>query len=262
MYTELLIELGLKRNEAKIYEALLKYGGSGASTIAIRSKLNRRTVYDTMERLVNKGLVYEVFGEKETTYEAVDPTKLMELLQEKEDKLASALPEMLRSFQSKAAVERAYIFKGLEGVKNYVRMTLQEGDDVLTLGGTGCWLDPRMHMFMEWYLKEAQKKGMTYYNLFDHEVQKEFADAPERLSVECKFLPPEASSNTGIDIFGKYVVTSAGWEVGKWSDDLTIFVLASPDLADGYRKWFWMIWNLLPGPKGPMKNIKKKKCAP
>src|SRR5947209_14076734 len=147
MNTELLLELGLRKNEAKIYEALLTYGGSGVSTIALRSKIDRRTVYDTLRRLVDKGIVYEIFGQKETTYEAVDPTKLLELAQEKVRKLEQEMPVFLSAYKKHIAPERAYIYKGVEGVKNYIRLALQTGEDIYTLGGKGAWFDPRLKMF-------------------------------------------------------------------------------------------------------------------
>ena len=75
MQTALLQELGLPLNEAKIYEALLTYGGSGVSTISLRSGVHRRNTYDALHRLIEKGLVYEVFTQGETVYEAVEPGK-------------------------------------------------------------------------------------------------------------------------------------------------------------------------------------------
>ena len=157
MQTELLLELGLKRNEAKIYEDLLSFSSYVVSSIALRSKVDRRTVYDTLRRLVDKGIVYEIFGQKETTYEAVDPSKLLELAQEKVQKLEKAMPDFLSAYHKRLAPERAYLYKGIEGVKNYIRLILQTGEDIYTLGGKGAWLDPRLKMFVEWFLKEAKK---------------------------------------------------------------------------------------------------------
>lgn len=246
MHTDLLLELGLKRNEAKIYEALLKYGGSGVSTIAIRSKIDRRTVYDTLRKLVDKGLVYEIFGQKETTYEAVDPTKLLELAQEKVQKLEGAMPELLSSYQKHLAPERAYIYKGVEGVKNYMRLALHAGEDIYTIGGKGSWLDPKLRMFVEWFLKEARKNSIKLHNIYDAEVREFMPDAPKLLSEQHKFLPKESSGAGAVDIFGEYIVTFSGMEVGKMPDDVTVFVIASPTLAEGYRKWWRTLWNLLP----------------
>ena len=161
MDSALFEQFGLSPNEAKIYDALITYGGSGVSTIALRSKVHRSNAYDALHRLIEKGLVYEVFGERETMYEAVDPGKLLEFLREKERALEDVLPSLLRKFQQHRPPERAYIFKGSEGVKNYLRAVLKEGKDVYSFAAKGAWFDPRIEKFTDWFLKEAKKKGIT-----------------------------------------------------------------------------------------------------
>ena len=54
---ETLIKIGLTDAEAKIYLVLLELGSSQAVHITSKSALHRRTVYDAIERLVEKGLV-------------------------------------------------------------------------------------------------------------------------------------------------------------------------------------------------------------
>src|SRR3989338_8640719 len=122
MDTQLYEDLGLSPNEAKIYDSLVSYGGSGVSMIALRCKPHRSNAYDALHRLIEKGLVYEVFGQRETLYEAVDPGKLLEFLEEKQRRLQSALPALLSRYQKHREPEQAYIFKGIEGVKNYLRL--------------------------------------------------------------------------------------------------------------------------------------------
>ena len=242
-------ELGLSPNEAKIYDALITYGGSGVSTIALRSKVHRSNAYDALHRLIEKGLVYEVFGQRETVYEAVDPGKLLEFLQEKETKLSSALPELLRKFQKQRPPERAYIFKGPEGVKNYLRLMLKAGADVYSFAAKGAWFDPRIETFTQWFLKEAKKKGIKYFHIFDHDIKEHLEKVPRAVGKPYKFLPKEYSTISCIDIFGDHIVTYTGLHLGKLDDDLTIFVMVSPELAESYRTWWKLIWDLLPEPR-------------
>jgi len=243
-------ELGLSPNEAKIYDALLTYGGSGVSTIALRSKVHRSNAYDALHRLIEKGLVYEVFGQRETIYESVDPGKFLEVLEEKQRQLQEALPGLLAKFHKHKAPERAYIYKGVEGVKNYLREALKEGQDIYSFAAKGAWFDPRLEMFLKWFLKEAKKKKIKYHHIFDHEVEEEMPELPKRIGKPYKFLPKTASTASTIDIFGDHIVTYTGLGLGKLEDDVTIFVLVSPELAESYRVWWKMIWDLLSEPKG------------
>lgn len=249
MFDPLLQELGLSPNESKIYETLMTYGGSGVAGISSRSKVHRRNVYDAMQRLQEKGLVYEVYTTKETKYHAVDPSKLMELAQERARKLEQFLPQMLGTFQKQKSEESSYIYKGIEGIKNYLHDTLAVGEDVYILGAKGGWFDPRLDAMTDWYFKEVKKKGMKIRVLFDHEVREKMPDVPAKSSYEHKFLPKEFSTESAIDIFGDRVLTYSGLTLGKWADDLTVFVTISPKLAEAQRAWWKMVWNMLPEPK-------------
>lgn len=255
-------ELGLSPNEAKIYEALLTYGQSGVSTISLRAQIHRRNAYDTVQRLMEKGLISQTYGKGEIVYQAVEPGKLMELIREKEMKLSAIMPQLQHVFHTHKAPEQASIYKGVEGVKNYLREVLQVNEDLYILGAEGAWLDPRISTYTHWFLSEAKKKKIKIHALFDDDAHNMPVD-PSTLAAEYKFLPAHYDTNTTIDIFGNYVVTYTGTSPGKLLDNVTIFVLYSPELAESYRVWWQMIWDLLPGEKveGKVKSkgLEKKK---
>ena len=251
-------ELGLSPNEAKIYHALLTYGGSGVSTIALRAKVHRRNAYDALQRLLHKGLVMEIYSRSETVYEAVEPGKLMELLHEKQMNLESHMPQLRDMYMAKRAAEQAYIYKGVEGVKNYLREALKSGEDMYLLGAEGAWLDPRLKTYTLHFLESARKKGMKIYCLFEDDC-KEIPEAPKLIADEYKFFPAEYDTQSTMDIFGDYVVTYTGTFPGKLTDDTTIFVMHSPKLAESYRVWWKLLWDTLPEKSKKVRHTSKKK---
>src|SRR6266498_3351563 len=121
MYIDVFQQLGLAKNEARIYETLLTEGESGVGQIALKSKVHRRNVYDSLNRLIEKGLVFEILQKHENYYQAVDPNKLAEILQEKEQTLAKIMPNLEELYTSTPHINEAYIYKGVEGWKNYIR---------------------------------------------------------------------------------------------------------------------------------------------
>lgn len=254
MSTQLFEDLGLSMNEAKIYDALITFGGSGVSTIALRSKVHRSNAYDSLHRLIEKGLVYEVFGQRETLYEAVDPGKFLEFMEEKQTRLKSELPDLLSVYRKHRAPERAYIFKGLEGMKNYLREALKVGEDMYEFGAKGGWFDPRLGTFVDWFLKEVRKKKIKFHHIFDWEVQEKIPHVPALVGKPYKFAPKKYTSDSAVEIFGDHVVTFTGLDFGRIADDLTIFVMVSPRLAESYRLWWKMMWDLLPAPGGRAKK--------
>ena len=255
MSLKLFEELGLSPNEAQIYDALLTYGGSGVTTISLRSGVHRSNSYDTLHRLIEKGLVYEVFGQRETVYEPVDPEKFMEFLDEKREMLESEMPALLTQFQEKKVEERAYVYKGVQGVKNYLRDALKMGEDIYSLGAKGAWFDPRMSSFLDWFVKEAKKKKINYHHIFDHEVREKLPQVPKTVGMPYRYLPKNFSTNSTIDIFADRIVTFTGLGLGKLDDDVTIFVVVSPRLAESYRSWWQYIWSTLPEEKKSRKEL-------
>src|SRR3990167_3843026 len=87
MYETTLQELGLSINESKVYEALLSLGSSSIEQMAIKSKVHRRNIYDVLSKLLEKGLISEMFVHNRKEYRAIHPSRLLDLILEKENKL-------------------------------------------------------------------------------------------------------------------------------------------------------------------------------
>lgn len=250
--------LGFSPNEAKIYEALLTYGGSAVSTISLRANVHRRNAYDAVQRLLEKGLVFEAHGGGDVTYEAVEPSKLLEFVREKEEALEQALPLMQKLYHTTRAPELTYIYKGVEGVKNYMRLALKAGKDMYTLGAEGAWLDPRIAGYTKAFMAEAKKKKMKIHAILEDDAHM-VPGAPELLADSYKFLPHKYDTHATMDIFGDFVVTYTGTQPGKLSDNVTIFVMFSPALAHSYRIWWQALWDLLPAEKAKKRRVAKAK---
>ena len=121
-YTELFEELGMSPNEAKIYETLVTGVEMAVSEISVKAKVHRRNVYDALSRLLEKGLVFQIFQKGENMYRSVPPQKLMEVLEEKKRGLQNVLPTLSKLYESKPLEEAAFIYKG-SGLQNYMRLT-------------------------------------------------------------------------------------------------------------------------------------------
>lgn len=247
MFEKTLQIIGLSPNEAKLYEALLFVESANISTLAIKAKVHRRNVYDCINKLIEKGLVSELILEHEKQYTAVNPQRLLGVLKEKEAHLIEQLPEMKKCFRTIELKEHVYIYKGMQGFKNYLQDILDVGKDVYCIGSKNGWGDPRLEPSTTRFYNVFQKKRLQVYNLFDRSMKKEIPEFLEAHNIPYKFLPAAYGTNSAIDIFGDHVVTFTGLGIKKLEEDITLFVMISKKLADSYRTWFKMIWNLLPG---------------
>jgi predicted transcriptional regulator len=246
MYEETLMQIGLSLNEARVYEAMLQLGEANVQTIAIKAKVHRRNVYDSLNKLIEKGLVAQYVLKGERHFRATDPDRLQTLLQEKQDKLKNILPEMKTKFQTIKQEEQAYIYKGVQGFRNYMQDILDVGEDMYCLGAKGGWYDPRLATFRVHFYKELKRKKIKCLHLFDWEMKdhvgKEITSPVHTHLPEARFLPPECSTNAAIDFFGDRIVTFTNLEINHLGDDLVQFVLISRKLCEAYKKWFWLLW--------------------
>jgi len=241
---EVLECLGLSKNEAKIYETLLREGESSVGHLAIKSGVHRRNVYDTLNRLIEKGLALEILEKPENRYKAVDPNKFSETLEEKQQQLFDIMPDLEKLYGALPHHEEVFIYRGVEGWKNYMRDILRVGKDVYTIGGKGSWADPRLASFLKQFLREAKQRQIKFHILFDHEVR---ADSPEQirdLGPDARFLPEKFSTPAAVDIFGDRVVIVANTARNYIADEeASITAIINSHIAEAFRIWFQLLWN-------------------
>lgn len=246
MYTETLQELGLAKNEARIYETLIKEGELPVGQIANLSGVHRRNVYDSLSRLLGKGLVFEILESKENHYQAVEPQKLVELLKEKETALMSVIPDLEKLYRGLPRHEAAYIYRGVEGYKNYMRDILRIGKDVYVIGAKGAWADPELKSFSKQIVEQTDKKNIKFHLLIDAEIKKQKNEILSLLSKKdnYRFLPREYSTECTMDIFGDRIVQISGVGVGEFNKDVSFTVIVNQQLADAFRVWFKALWKV------------------
>lgn len=243
MYQEILQKIGLSLNESRVYEALLNLGEINVNKISIKSKVHRRNVYDSLNKLIEKGLASETFVKGEKLFKAIDPERLKEIIKEQESTLDAFLPEMKKLYQSVEPDAEAYFFRGVEGFKNYLQLILEQKQTVYFIGAKAFWLDPRLQHYLRHFDEERKKRGIKFMHLFDHEIKKEKPEILKLVGKPYKFLPKKYSSPTAVDIFGDYVVTFVGVKPGELYEEPLQFILKSKLLADGYRKFFQFMWD-------------------
>lgn len=242
MFTTALQELDLAKNEAILYEVLVDKGDLSVSDLARESGINRRNIYDTLARLLEKGLVYEVKLPKETIYKAVNPRKLREILQEKEQKLEEVIPELERMYNVVPREEEIYIFKGLEGWKNYLHLMLEVGEDVHTIGGKGIFSDERLKPHVKYWLQQMNERGLKSHILFDYVVKEENRAVLSILTENRRFLPKGYDTKATTDVFGEYVVISTELGGGLLDSSSPFTVIKNKEIADSFRTWFKLLW--------------------
>jgi sugar-specific transcriptional regulator TrmB len=249
MYEKVFEQFGLSKNEALIYEKLLIEGESSVGTIAQKSKVHRRNVYDSLKRLIEKGVVFEILSPRENLYQAVNPQKFREFIREKEDMLDRVMPSLQTLYKEVPHKEEVYVYRGPEGWKNYMRDILRAGEDAYFIGAKGMWLDERVKHFFPQFKQEFEQRKLKFYHLFDHEIRDQCPEIISQVGKDYKFLPPNYSTNCAVDVFGDHVNILSNGKIGGFDEDFSFTVIVNPQIAEAFRTWFKFMWEACPTEK-------------
>ena len=239
---EILQELGLSPAEVRIFLGLIRNGSMNISEISKKTSIHRRNVYDATNRLMSKGLVFQVLSSRESIYEAAPPSKLVEIQEERERKLKSIIPALEKERERKSSKEEVYILKGVEGYRNYLRQVVKVKKPLFLLGAKGLPSDRKLAPFVQQYKQDLKKLRIKVQRLFDYDaVQKDPSLAAKNKNH--RVLPDGASSPATVAIFGSYVVKFSGINRKLIEPDATIFVNVNHEMAEGFRAWFKVLWD-------------------
>lgn len=135
---ELLIAIGLSKNEAEMYLTLLENGNQTISAIAKNSTLHRPAIYQALPTLKEKGLVSQRRVGKLIHYAAESPERLKLLLDEVKSELDDMIPQLSR-MQSKNTpiVRRLDGAAGVRAVFDDIVHTLNKGDVFYRISSEG-----------------------------------------------------------------------------------------------------------------------------
>ena len=244
MHTEILRQLGLPKNEARIYEALVGLGTANVSEISSWSKVNRRNVYDSIKSLQNRGLVSPVDGFREKRYQAADPVLLQKLLKKQQEVLGSILPDLKDLYKTKIPNEQAFVSRGTEGLKNIWKYVLSQIGPVLFVGGKGAWHDPPIEDERKKYFEGCREKGIIIRGIFDYETREHGQDVyPKYDPEQVRFFPRDYSTKAAFNVCGDRVMMFA-MPKGRSIFNVAIFNIVSKSIADSYRVWFEILWKM------------------
>jgi len=137
MNTKILENFGLTNNESKIYLALLELNSTTANKISERTGIHRRTIYDILEILIEKGLVSFVIESNKKYYQAESPQRFLDILNIQTQEFEKILPELLIKQKLNKESQEATIYRGKKGAKNVYDLMLQTKKTIYVFGSSG-----------------------------------------------------------------------------------------------------------------------------
>lgn len=231
--------LGLTENESKIYTALLDLGTAQAGQITEKSGVHRRNVYDSLSRLMEKGLISFVTVNNRKLFSPVNPKRFLEIIEEKKFELENlkndfrkVLPELeLRTRMQERHDVRFY--KGVEGLKTVFEDILRTNEDYIGYG-PGLQLEKILKHYFRHFLDKRLMAKIGVRLIYDESSRNKIKKGP--LS-EIRYIPEEYGSRAALRIYGDKVALLLLSE-----EEPLAIVIKNKAIADGYRKYFEVMW--------------------
>lgn len=228
-----LSEIGLSEGEIKVYLSLLKLGSVPVSQIKEETKLHRTTIYDFIEKLLNKGLVNYVIKNNVKFYKATHPNKLLEFVEEKEKNVKEILPQLKELAEFKKEELKVEVYKGVEGFKTVLNDILRAGKDIVAFGVEETKFKENFPVLIEQYFKKEEERGIAERLIASEDTKFIF----KKKTTNYRFIPKEYFNPTPTMVYDDKIV------IIIWAP-LTVIVIENSELADSYKKSFEMLWKI------------------
>jgi sugar-specific transcriptional regulator TrmB len=230
---DVLTDMGLTKNEAELYLIILKSGQLTATQIAAQTKISRPHVYDSVNKLISKGVLAHITKNNKKYFKANSPQKILEYFKEKYVRFESTIPTLEKYFTAQKNDSTINIIEGSEGIRSVFNDIIKTKNEVVVFGASDRAYNYLPRHVVDKYLKE-RKQNKIYARQFYYEGTKILKSKES----EFRKLPKEFSAPTTTLVYGDKV------SIWIWQAVPIAIMIESADLAKSYRTYFEMLWKI------------------
>lgn len=240
MYSEEMIKtldsIGFNKNEILVYLDLIRVGKSSAMDISKRTKIHRPNVYDTVFKMIEKGIVTQSIENNRKTFYPISPNDLLNYFKLKEFDLEKVIPE-IKDIHNKPFEERKVTMA--EG-KAYLRLIflemLKSSKPILTYRVLKEVTDIMGGGFLMDFHKRRIENKIPLKIIFNNGESRREKVLNKMKITEARELPEIYNSVITTNICGDKVI------LFFWEDPISIVIITNSSIASTYRKYFKLIW--------------------
>lgn len=233
MDTKLLEEVGFTPKEIDVYIALLSLKASSIFELMNRAKVSRKSIYEILQKLLDKGLASYTIKDGRKKYQAASPERLIEILKEKEENVQTILPELLKRYKEMEEETKVELFMGKNGMKAVMNGILKEGKPMHVLAGEG-----KIHEFLKYYMpqffKRRVKLKINAKMVYNESVRGKFSIP----LAEIRYIQEKYSSPLSKAIYGNNV------SIFIFSETPLVIHIKSKEVAKSFMNYFNLMWKI------------------
>ncbi|MCK5630348.1 MAG: hypothetical protein KAI26_07055 [Nanoarchaeota archaeon] len=234
MYENELKELGLTDNEVKIYLALLHKGILNPTKLAEKTGLHRSYIYDTLDRLLEKGIINTILMNNKKHYQAVDPEVLREQFELKMRHLDSILPQLSSLYKETKEETKVELHKGKRVYRTLIKdlvANLNQNDVVYLIGIDEDALEDIETIYLKQYFTIIKEK-----NIKEKIIIAKGSKKLKEQTIEYRELDKEYLGDTATAISQNKVYLFIQGTPNH------LIVIDSEKVANTYRRNFELLW--------------------
>ena len=169
-FIEELRAYGLSEKEAVVYTALLQIGPATVNQTAEKADLVRTTTYDVLKTLKEQGIVSVITKNKILHYDAAEPEKLIQIIEEKKTKVAGII-EQLKKLKTPQTTNKPKfeLYEGKEGIKTVYQNILEEGKPLQAISNTKKVTELLPH-YASNFIQQRTRKGISIQLLSEETI--------------------------------------------------------------------------------------------
>ena len=235
---QLLQKLGFSANESKVYLACLETGLASAQDIAQQAGIKRTTCYSVLAHLVSRGTVGKTKVKGKTRFIAEPPQRLLTLINELENGIKEAMPELTAIYNRKETKPKITFFEGENAVWKVYEDTLKEKPQTILMWNNqeffekfnerkySNYIPSRVALGIE--AKRIAPKGSTWDMINRHRDAKELS---QTLIVPKELFDPHVEVN----IYNNKVAFM------NYAENMSV-IIESKAIADAMRQAYELSW--------------------
>lgn len=238
-------EAGLTEGEIKVYLALLELGSSTTGPIIEKSGIARSIIYQILDKLMEKGLVSYIIKEKTKYFQAAEPNKLLEYIDEREKqleenkkKVQALLPELLlkQKMVEKNAANFYTGFKGIRTAHEHLYLKLKRGEEYHYLG-IPAYQPEEQHLYWQRDHVRRAKAGIRCKLLFNQGTNPEvLRNRNSYKGCEARIMPTDIVTPS---FFGMFKDTTL---IFIQSPSAVCIEIINQDIANSFKAYFDEFW--------------------
>lgn len=230
---EQLLQVGFSEKDSEIYLSLLKSEKASIADLMKKTSIERRTIYDVLERLIQRGWASYFEENNKKYYLATNPELILKDLEQKNQEFGKIIPELksLKEIKSETKVE---ILKGVKGLRTIFLEIINLHEMHYSFGNIAPFISdkqytPAVKEFLE-YLEGRNIKEKVIYPKGEP-IKK--IKLGQYKALDKNLIPPTPTIIYG-NVTAQFIFT----------DPITIIKITSKEITDTNKKYFDTFWGM------------------